>query len=108
LPVIPAPVHGRSLSALNIGDLIVSERLHRRVHEFGQLGEGYIGLTRHLRFAKFLGQRAGEDPIPDRAVVILLDSGGDRLFPWAFPRLIVRTLLVTDPVNQEDLHPIIP
>jgi len=88
--------------------LIVSERLHRRIHAFGQLREGYIGLTGRLRFAKFLGQRVGEDTVSDRAVVILLDAGGDRLFPWAFPRLIVRTFLVADSVNQEDLHSIKP
>src|SRR5207249_11693360 len=34
----------------------------------------------------------------------ILDAGGDRLFPRVFSRLIVRTPLVADSVNQENPH----
>ena len=37
-------------------------------------------------------------------MIEVLDAGGDCLFPLLFPWRLRRTLLVTDPVNQEDFH----
>ncbi len=48
------------------------ERLHGGVYPFAERVEGQIGLSRRLRFAKFLGQRVREYPVADRSVVIFI------------------------------------